>query len=542
MDANRFKFFALVWIIPFSWTFAQTNRYMVFFSDKDQVPFSIDAPENFLSPKAIERREKADIAITGQDLPVDRSYVELVNAAGADVFFTSRWFNAALVQMDEGLLADLNALTFVDSVSFIAPGAKLSLAQKTVEIPEVFTDPNPINANSDVQLALLGVDEMHEDGYRGQGMTIAVFDDGFFGVNKFKPFEHLFNKERILGWKDFVENSGNVFRYDDHGSASLSCIAAMHEQMKGTAPEANYLLCVTEDVKNEYNWLLAAEYADSAGVDIISSSLGYSTFDNQEMNYTYSDLNGKNTIITQAARLAADRGILVVVSAGNEGNGSWKYITAPADAQGVIAVGSVGSTGTKSGFSSVGNTSDGRIKPDVVALGSFTTVFFSSTGDDGRISSGSGTSFAAPQIAGFAAGVWQANPDWTNHEVMRAIKYSGNNALSPDSLVGFGLPSYRLAVQGALLSATDILDDKITIFPNPFNEDRFQIDFGGMKLRDDLSISVVDMKGVVIYSSQISRKELPDQLEINLSSSQQGVYFLILQSKKIKKTVKLIKI
>lgn len=546
MEKNKYKLFVFLWVVSVSWVCAQTNRYMVFFSDKNNVSFSVSNPEAFLSPKAIERRQKINFPVTEQDLPVDGSYVQALEDAGAEVFFKSKWFNAALVQMDESVIGDISALTFVDSVNYIARGAKLLRTKVEVTVPDTFLDPERVSADTEFQLNLIGADEMHADGFRGEGMTIAVFDDGFVGVNKYKPFEHLFKENRMLGGVDFVKNSGNVFQYDDHGSASLSCIAADYKNVVGTAPRASYLLFVTEDFSSEYrieeyNWLLAAEYADSSGVDIINSSLGYSTFSDPEMNYEYDDMNGKRAIVSRAARLAADRGIVVVVSAGNEGNKSWKYITAPADTRGILSVGSVNSAGERSTFSSVGYTADGRIKPEVMAFGSLATVFVSD-GKNAAISTGSGTSFAAPQIAGFAAGIWQANPDWSGERLMVALKYSGSNAETPDPFIGYGIPSYNLAVQGTDLSAADILEDKVTVFPNPFEENRVQIDFGGLKLKNDLSISVLDLKGTQIYSNQISRRDLPDQLEINLSSSRKGVYYLVLESKKFKKTVKLIKI
>ncbi|WP_421895075.1 S8 family serine peptidase [Marinoscillum sp.] len=517
--------------------FSQKDRYMVFFSDKEGVSFSIDQPEAFLSERAVSRRARMGIAITERDLPVNASYVAGVRNTGAEVYYTSRWFNAALVQMTSEELSQVTQLTFVDSVEYIAKGEKLSDARVATANVAEFKAPSRVTATTRAQLGLIGADEMHADGYKGEGMIIAVFDDGFMGVNEYEPFEHIFIEDRLLGTKDFISNSGNVFQYDDHGSAVLSCIASSYgADISGTAPNATFLLCVTEDIKSEYrieeyNWLLAAEYADSAGADVINGSLGYSTFSDKTMNYSYQDMNGQVTVVSRAAEIAVESGIIVVVSAGNEGNGSWKYVTSPADATGVLAVGSVNPDGSRSSFSSVGPTSDGRVKPDVMAMGSFTTIFYVS-GDEGVISTGNGTSFASPQMAGYAAGIWQANPGWSNREVTDAIKKSANRAFAPDSLYGYGIPHYPMAVT----------DTTFKVYPNPFRDNIITINFGNLEFDNKVEISLYDLQGKELYLREISTKSLPRKLEIEVNNLRSGTYFLSLRSRKFKKTVQLKKI
>ncbi|WP_421879449.1 S8 family serine peptidase [Marinoscillum sp.] len=549
MVRSRIVFSAVVWLISLS-TFAQ-DRYMVFFTDKDNVPFTIDAPEAFLSQRAIDRRDRMDIPITEMDLPVDQSYINQVADSGAEVFFTSKWFNGVLAEMTSAQATQVANLSFVDRVDYVAAGAKLTSSPGTYSIAETFEEPDNVNSDTRLQLLMLGADDMHEDGYRGEGMIIAVFDSGFPGVNKYKPFEHIFEEERLVATKDFIRNSGDVFQYHTHGTSVLSNIASDYNKVIGTAPKASYVLCVTEDVSNEYrieeyNWLFAAEFADSIGVDIINGSLGYSTFSDSEMNYSYEDLDGHTTVVSQAAKMASDRGILVVVSAGNEGNGSWKYITSPADAENILTVGSVTSGYSKSGFSSIGPTADGRIKPDVCAMGTMASIFSTSlSGGEavgGRITTGNGTSFSSPQIAGFAAGIWQANPHWTNLEVIESLKLSGTSSLQPDTLLGYGVPKYQLAVNGATIDAIDVLDDKLKVYPNPFSDDKITLDFDGMVIRGKMEILVQDGNGKKLFEGQLDGSKIPSTLEISFRPTGNGVYYLILRSKRFNKTVKLIKI
>ncbi|WP_258097145.1 S8 family peptidase [Marinoscillum pacificum] len=528
------------------------DRYMVFFSDKANVGYSIDHPEEFLTSRAIARREKHGIAITEQDLPVDQNYINQVADKGVDVFFSTKWFNGVLAQMTASQATSVGQLSFVDSVVYIAGGTRLLTTPGTYTVAETFLDPESVNSNTEVQLAMLGADDMHEDGFEGQGMMIAVFDSGFPGVNKYKPFEHIFAEDRLVATRDFIANSGNVFQYNTHGASVFSNIASDYLDVIGTAPKASFVLCVTEDVKSEYwieeyNWLFAAEFADSLGVDVINGSLGYSTFSDKNMDYTYEDMNGQNTLVAKAANIASQKGMIVVVSAGNEGNGSWKYITSPGDAKDILTVGSVTSGYNKSSFSSVGPTADGRIKPDVCAMGTSASIFNASLSTSGettsaRITTGNGTSFSSPQIAGFAAAIWQANPEWTNEEVMESIRMSGTSSLVPDSLYGFGVPKYRLAVNGATIDAVDVFEDKLKVYPNPFSEDKVTLDFGDLKLKGKLEILIKDMEGKSIYHNKIDGQEIPNNLEIAIDPTVNGVYFLILRTKRFNKTVKLVKI
>ncbi len=538
---NRSVIAAFILITSIQTVFADVNRYMVFFTDKNDSEFSIEMPEMFLSEKSIQRREKQGISITESDLPVNRSYILGLKEAGADVYFTSKWMNAALVQMDADLVDNIESLSFVATVEYIAPGSKLTREKVSIDKPEDFFPATPGSATSELQLGMMNVDDMHESDYRGEGITIAVFDAGFTGVNLYEPFASIHNENRLLTYRDFVYNSGNPYQYSDHGTAVLSCIGADHPDIKGTAYKASIILAVTEDVRSEfrieeYNWLIAAEFADSAGADIIHSSLGYSVFGKEpSFDYEYDDMDGKTAIVSQAANLASERGILVVTSAGNEGNSSWRYITAPADGVNTLSVGAIRSDYTKSSFSSVGPTADGRIKPDVVSLGSGTTIVTGS----GRITRSNGTSYAAPLVAGLAAGLWQANPDWNYREVINAIKYTASRAMSPDSLYGYGVPNYLEAVKGSILSVDKIVYEGITVFPNPFRDNKIFIDLAQLELDIELNVELYDVKGSLLSQRMFKNKGGIISMEVNNVES--GVYFLKINSEDFSKTVKLIK-
>jgi subtilisin family serine protease len=390
---------------------------------------------------------------------------------------------------------------------------------------------------------------MHEEGFKGEGMMIAVLDNGFNGVNKISPFRHLWENKKIVATRDFVENTGNVFQFGTHGSIVLSVIAAQYENdtasFKGISPEAQFVLCITEDNQGEnrieeINWVLGAEFADSVGTDVINSSLGYHDFNLDVHDYSYEQLDGKTAISTIGATIAAQKGIAVVISAGNEGNNredQWRYITPPADANGVLTVGSVDVDFSPTSFSSIGPTADDRIKPDVAALGNGAIA----VQGNGNINLVFGTSYSAPLMAGFTANVWQANPEWTKDQLIAEIKRSGHTSDQPNIQIGHGVPNYNYIKSGRTLQVDDIMEDKIIVYPNPFNGDSLYISAkDGFK--DDLTIRIMDPNGKTIYQADYEKKDLKKltDLELSVDTTQQGIYYLFLQSGKNKKVVKLI--
>ncbi len=536
---NRLLIALVLWVC-FDLAEAQVNRYAIYFKDKEENGFSIDVPEAFLSQKAIERRNRFGLEITEDDLPVSQKYVNELGQLDIEVYFKSKWLNLAIVEMDYSLIQAVEGLYFVKKVELVSEGSQLGNAFQGFEIPVNFEQPDLDKADTEFQLGLLNIDDMHSDGYNGEGITIAVLDAGFPSVNTSKVFEHLFIEDRINATIDFVGNTGNPFQYSGHGTSVFSVLAGNFETFKGSAFKSNFLLYVTEDVKSEtrveeYNWLLAAEHADSAGVDIIQSSLGYCDgFSLPEMNYTQQDLDGKTTIVSIAAQMAIDRGILVVNSAGNERNSAWQLVTPPSDVEYVLSVGGITGELELAPFSSVGPTSDGRIKPDVVALGTSVAIVNSS----GNVTLGNGTSYSSPIVAGMAAGFWQANPEMTNIEMVDFIRSISSRSNDPDSLFGYGIPDYLYNSDEKMILLSDIVDKKITVYPNPFNGKSLTIK-SDLLQGNEVGLLLIDINGKTIdefqgkLDSDIYVWDLPDLTN--------GIYFLKMQMDTITREVKLIK-
>jgi hypothetical protein len=514
--------------------FSQTiNRYFVSFKDKDHTPYSISNPAQFLSAKSIARRAKEQFAVTTDDLPVDPNYVSQVKATGVSVFFTSRWFNGVLIQGDPSLVTAISSLPFVSKVERVAYGKRLINGRKKF----IESQAQASSATNQFQLQMIGLDDMHTAGYLGQGVDVAVFDSGFIGVNTTSPFQHLFAEGRVKDVKNFVKNTLEVYSDHDHGTEVLSVMAAYQAgTYEGGAYKANYYLYETEDVASEYrveeyNWAFAAERADSAGVDVINSSLGYNTFDDSSMDYTYNDLDGKTAVITRAARKAVERGILVVVAAGNEGAGTWKYITVPADAAGVIASGSVDYYGNHSSFSSLGPTADGRIKPDVCAMGSGTTVILY----NGVVGTTSGTSLSTPLIASLVTGLRQAYPSATVKQLYSVVINSASRASSPDEYDGYGIPDFKKVT--AFLDLTD----EFEVYPNPLIDNEVKVFFknaDGQLVR----ISVSSLLGEERSSKEVSVTWNNNPLKVNFSENlSKGIYLLKIQTPASTSTRRLVK-
>jgi serine protease AprX len=518
---------------------AQVNRYIIFFKDKTATPFSIDQPAKFLSAKAIERRLQQGVAISEADLPVNPTYVQGVANTGAKTFFTTRWMNAVLVQCDASLIASIQGLPFVSHVLFVAPQQRLVESGRRKGL---FRKKNAnVGVKTVTQLQMLGIPEMHGDGFKGEGVTIAILDGGFIGVNTIAPFQELFSEGRYddEASHDFVRNTDNVFQYDDHGTQVFSVIAAnIPDDFTGGAYEANFQLYVTEDASSEYrieeyNWLFAAERADSAGVDIISSSLGYYDFDQQAMNYTTAEMDGKTAVVTQAAQWAADRGIIVITSAGNEGNiSSWKIITAPADAVDVVAVANVNAQGLPSASSSRGPSADGRIKPDLAALGSGVTVIQ----DNGSVGTASGTSLAAPLITSLVAGVWQKFPDLSAKEVVAALKATASRAGNPDNNVGYGIPNYKSV--SAYLEREG--DEAFEVYPNPAF-DSLTISPADPELLPSCTVEFISRLGQTLSKGTANFSSTNIVYRSDISQYPPGVYFVRITAGEKKYVFRIIK-
>lgn len=463
---------------------AQSNpRYFVLFKDKNNSTFSVDRPAEFLSPRAIERRTRQNIPITNRDFPVNPGYAFAIKQLGASVIFTSRWFNGAVVEANAAQLADIKKLAFFKSIEFDLPVANINGKSPGVERIgalnrklEAAEDLNYGNMNA--QLALMDVPELHTKGFHGENMLIAILDNGFANGDQVGFLKPLRDEKRMLDTYDFMSREANVYNDGSHGLQVMSTMAAEQPgTMIGAAFKASYALYRTENdfLESPYEeiaWLMAAERADSVGADVINSSLGYNQFDAEfdkpEYNYTYEDMDGKTTIISRAARYATRTGMLVVTSAGNEGNKAWRYVTAPADVDSVLTVGATNYERAYAALSSVGPNAAGQQKPDVAAVGLGSVVGNTS----GNVASSNGTSFSSPLIAGFATILWQAYPNLSAQQLKNVIKKSGHQASAPDNLLGYGVPSAVKAEQiiqaeyTPLGTESDLLK-AIVLSPNP---------------------------------------------------------------------------
>ena len=427
-------------------------RYRLYLRDKDlqHTPFSVNRPEQFLSARSIERRKRQGLPVDVTDLPIAPAYLDSVSRTGIEIVGQSKWNNTLLVKIHkEKELNKLNSLSFITKKLkvFSSPDSITERKRSSFRKELNSWESVPIHYGAAAeQLKSLGGQRIHERGFYGNGMMIAVFDGGFMNVDRIPALHGV----KLAGLKDFVvPKSNNIFEEMEHGTMVLSTMAANAPNLYvGVAPEAQYVLVRCEDERTESlaeedYWASAAEYADSLGVDVINSSLGYHDFDDVKTNHLYWEQDGETALISHTASMCADKGIICVNSAGNDGMGVWKKINFPADAKNILTVGSINEQGKNAAFSAVGPTADGRIKPDVMAYGSPTSVI---TGR-GSIINDNGTSFSSPLIAGMTACLWQALPHKTAKQIIKLVKMAGNNQQHPDNIYGYGVPDFWKAYQ-----------------------------------------------------------------------------------------------
>ena len=435
--------FLLLLISVFQSVASPRYRFRVYLHTKGEAGYRVDKPEAFLSAEAIARRERMGIAVEADDCPIAPAILDQLAQTGVKPILTSKWMRTVVVESEDyGVEQTLRQLPMVDSVRFVwqgeatAPLDRVESGERLAPTKEPKKSPYGYALG---QIKLLNGLKLHRAGFRGQGMRVAVIDAGFLNADRMRVFDSL----HLLGTYNIVSPGQSVFAEDEHGTKVLSCLAANAPGwMVGTAPEASYWLIKSEDSRSEYPieedyYVAALEFADSVGVAVVSSSLGYYTFDDDSLSYTQADLDGHTAFISRAAHRAAEKGLLLFSSAGNEGNSTWKKITFPADTEGILTVGSMTSQKERSRFSSKGLTADGRIKPDLVALGSGSCVVVGS----GEIGYGSGTSFATPILAGMGICLWQALPQLSPQELIDLLRQSGSQAERPDAELGYGLPN-----------------------------------------------------------------------------------------------------
>jgi hypothetical protein len=508
------------------------NSYRLHLSDKNNNYFSIDRPEEFLTQEAINRRIQQNINIQLNDLPISQPYIDSLSNLGLVILNKSKWLNTIVVHTtDQELIDTITNIGFINSkqktASFIKPPVeKKSFDKKHLTI--LSNNDEPLDYGfATTQISMLNGHVLHQSGYKGQGITIAVIDAGFLDVDLLPAFDSLWLYNQILGTRDFVDGDDQVFDASSHGMKVLSTMGGnIPGELLGTAPKAKYWLLRSEDVSSEYsieedNWAAAAEFADSVGADIITSSLGYSEFDDSSQNYTYADMDGNTTFITKAADLAASKGILVLNSAGNAGDTPWKYITAPADGDSVFTIGAVDAFASYVSFSGNGPTSDGRIKPNIAAMGYQVAV----QSIDGSITSANGTSFSTPIMAGMAACLWQYYPDLNNMEIIHKIEESAHQYSNPNFNVGYGIPDFGKA---ANLINTDIHSFTeemfLKIFPNPFYS-YINIELL-ISSNEKIDIELYSIMGEKVQQSQLLVTDYNNIEITNLEDLPTGIYLI----------------
>jgi len=532
------------------------DKYYVQFSDKDNSPYSVNNPEEYLSQRAIDRRNAQGIAIDIRDLPVNPAYIAGVRNAGASILNPTKWLNGVTIETDNAsVINTISSLPYVVSVTKASvrsaddPDSKEFFNNEAYgEVPSALIEMKDSQiydyGASFNQIDMVRGDELHAMGFRGEGMVIGVLDSGFDQADNVAVFDSLWSENRVLGTRDFVDGGPILYDKHFHGTGVLSIMAGNFPgELIGTAPKASYYLLRTEDaateyIIEEYNWVSGAEYADSVGCDVLNTSLGYSEFDDATQNHTYEDMDGNTTPITIGADIAASKGMILSTSAGNSGASAWFYITAPADGDSVLTVGAVNSEGIPWISSGNGPTSDGRIKPDVAAQGEGTYFFASYSG---TFTWGNGTSLSSPIIAGMMACLWQSMPDKTNMEVIEMVKQSASLADAPDNKIGYGIPDF---IEANLLTVQEQGDinffEGISAYPNPFTTSvnlTFTASEPGV-----VNLSLVDLTGRKLTARSFTHNSGQNSIVLDeLGNIPGGIYFLRMENANSAVSAKLVK-
>jgi Subtilase family/Secretion system C-terminal sorting domain len=503
---------------------AQIEDAWVYFNDKPSSAYFLANPLEMLSQRALDRRTTQGISLDIIDVPVEQTYIDqITSATGITVMAKSKWLNALHIRGTQVNIQALTGFSFVDYIDFanhsLNPGGRVSNSNKLKNFSKEQELATTFNyGNSANQIQMLNGHLLHQSNYTGQGKIIAVLDAGFPGVNTASSFQRLRDNNLILGGYNFPDRDTNIYSRNSHGTNVLSTIGGYVDgQLVGTAPDSEFYLFITEDVNSENPveesyWVEAAEMADSLGVDVINSSLGYSSYDNPNYSYDYSLRNGLIGFASRGADIAYTRGMICVISAGNDGNGSEPHISIPADAINVLAVGAVTSTESYATFSSIGPTFDGRIKPDVCAKGQNATV----SNSVGTVTTSNGTSFSSPIMAGMVATFWSAVPNMTNTQIMNFIKQSADQYNSPNQFKGYGVPDFQLALNNAL-SAQSFETNNLVVYPNPSNEFLF-LKFSNTALVGKFVI--YNNLGQMVLQNEVSQ----NNQKISVSNLTSGVY------------------
>ena len=533
-----FSFQALAQVTP--------SKYLVKFTNKANSTYNITNPESFLSQRAIDRRIKYGISVDFTDLPINSTYIQGVIATGAKLIIQVKWINAIIISTETATVLDaINNLSYVSGVERINKSTS-NLKSKDkffIEEESVLKSINadPVYGDAYNQINMVNGIPLHQNGFKGEGKVIAVLDAGFTNVDKRSIFNSLWTNNQILGSYNFVDPATSVYGFHTHGTLVLSVMGGyLPGVFLGTAPNAGYWLLRTEDTSTEflieeYNWIAGAAFADSVGADIINSSLGYSQFDNPIYNHVWTDLDGNTVAVTNAADLAAKKGMLIVNSAGNSGNDPWKYLIAPADGDSVFSIGAVDANKNITSFSSYGFDWDSRVKPNIVAQGGSTVLANANTD---AIAVGNGTSFSSPLIAGMMACLWQSMPNASNMELIRAVEQSASKFNSPDKRYGYGIPNFVYAKLILGLSENLNLINDFIVAPNPVSKSTL------IKWNQTINsfdyIELLDLRGRVLLKQELNKNA--NFYQLSFDGFKNGIYLLQIGNQSTRLSKKIIKI
>lgn len=509
------------------------NKYWVVFTDKNNTPFSLASPNEFLSERSIERRLRQNIELTEEDLPADPQYINALKELGIEVLNVSKWLNGAIIASGDSLLIDsLVAYSFIESAPILIKPSLTDKNLKHINSEKFNIYETPLYGYSSNQVEMLKGEFLHRGNFHGQNMLIAVQDAGFTNANEISSLQHIWNEGRVVATRDFVKDNLEFFESARHGTTVFSIIGGIiADSIYGTATKANYALIRTEDgnseyIIEEYNWICGAEFADSLGADVINSSLGYSLFDDSLQNHSYSDMDGRSTPVSIGANIAASKGMVVVCSAGNSGNSEWFRITAPSDAQEIMAIGAVNSEENIASFSSRGPSYDRRVKPDICAQGIRTICQTAG----GVVSFCSGTSCSAPVITGLTACLWQANPTATSGKIIESIIKSATQYENPDSLCGYGIPDFIFADRYLKDINAPPVNNIVSynLFPNPVREFFYLEILRPLDAVDgNALVSFYNLLGTVVKTEEIEISGIHSVLEFkDLESLMTGLYYI----------------
>lgn len=497
--------------------------YRFYLKDKGGVSLDQLSTHEIFSERSVVRRTRNGVAMDNMDIPVYKAYIDTIENRGLEVACTSRWINTITASSEIPInIEEFSSISFIESILMVKSPLTVkgsNYYNKKLEAGRAETAPPYWH-----QLEMHGTDRLHEMGFTGTGIVIAVIDGGFTNAGTIESLSTAFEEGRIVGTYDFVKGSADVFNYSMHGTSVLSILAATWPGfISGSAPGASYLLLRSEEVSSEYPveedfWVAAAEYADSAGADIISTSLGYSVFTDGSMDHTYSQMDGNTIFISQAAGIAWSRGMVVVTSAGNERNSPWYYITAPADGKNVIAVGAVDQGFEISAFSSSGPSYDHRIKPDVATMG----VAVTNQRVPSSVGTGNGTSYSCPLLSGMIACLMQALPGATHEEIGEAVKISADRYLNPDNLYGYGIANIYYAYQ-YLSEAKESQTMIMYLYPNP-TSDRLYLRFNSVV--ENVKIRIFDLAGRIVIERNMGNISEPITEIAGFSDLAGGTYIV----------------